>query len=101
MLEIKCRKYSRTELEEIARLFAEALSSDGAFAAAFPGGRARLEHARGFVGEYSKTGELHTAFEGGVFKAAALWTLPYRAFPRRYSTLNMKNPAASSIDCLP
>jgi hypothetical protein len=81
MFEMKCRKYNEAELEEITQLFAESLAADTAFAAAFPNKKSQSEHARSFVNEYARTGEIHTVYENGAFTAAALWSLPYQHVP--------------------
>jgi hypothetical protein len=81
MVEIKSRKYEVGELEDIALLFTSAPSADESFAYVFHGGQSRLESLKSFLDEYSKEGELHTAYENGALLAASLWSPPYRRAP--------------------
>ena len=81
MFEMKCRKYTEEERRELAALFADTLCRSESFCRAFPEKEAQLAHATDFVEAYHENGEIHTYFEDGRFRAAALWSLPGQQVP--------------------
>lgn len=92
MFEMKCRSYTQEECRELSALFADTLSRSESFRSAFPTREAQLAHAADFVEAYRKNGEIHTYYEDGRFRAAALWSLPGQAVPSPVWDMPLQEP---------